>query len=107
MLRKMYTAGINLQVCGTCNARCGLFKNEPYFDEDVSSTMQILVSASSWIAFRLAQMPEEQIYEANGDWNQGMLSVDLPLGSKFDLTIIWDIKGKPYELTVHDVECVK
>jgi hypothetical protein len=65
------------------------------------------ISASSWIAFRLAQMPEEQIYEANGDWNQGMLSVDLPLGSKFDLTVIWDIKGKPYELTVHDVECIK
>ena len=28
--------------CGICNARCGLFKNEPYFDEKVSSTMQIL-----------------------------------------------------------------
>ena len=65
------------------------------------------ISASSWIAFRLAQMPEEQIYEANGDWNQGMLSVDLPLGSDFDLTIIWDIKGKPYEITVHDIKCVK
>lgn len=46
MLKKMYVDGINLQVCGTCNARCGLFKNEPYFDEKLSSTMQIL---ADWI----------------------------------------------------------
>jgi hypothetical protein len=65
------------------------------------------ISASSWIAFRLAQMPEDQIYEANGDWNQGMLSVDLALDNKFDLSIIWDIKGEPYALTIHDIKCVK
>ena len=65
------------------------------------------VSMSSWIAFRLAQMPEEQIYAANGDWNQGMLSIDVPKGSQFDLVIKWDIKGKPYELTIHDIKCVK
>ncbi len=47
MLKQMYTQGINLQVCSTCNARCGLFKNEPYFDEKVSSTMQVL---SDWVA---------------------------------------------------------
>ena len=46
MLKKMYNNGINLQVCGTCNARCGLFKNEPYFDESVSSTMQVL---ADWV----------------------------------------------------------
>ncbi|WP_415396116.1 DsrE/DsrF/TusD sulfur relay family protein [Sulfurimonas sp. CS5] len=46
MLKKMHESGINLQVCGTCNARCGLFKNEPYFDEAISSTMQIL---SDWV----------------------------------------------------------
>ena len=46
MLKKMYKDGINLQVCGTCNARCGLFKNEPYFDNKVSSTMQVL---SDWV----------------------------------------------------------
>ncbi|MFT7003089.1 MAG: hypothetical protein ACJAWW_000423 [Sulfurimonas sp.] len=46
ILKKMYENGINLQACGTCNARCGLFKNEPYFDEKVSSTMQIL---ADWI----------------------------------------------------------
>lgn len=30
----------------TCNARCGLFKNEPYFDEAISLAMQIL---SDWV----------------------------------------------------------
>lgn len=47
MLKKMYKDGIALQVCGTCNARCGLYKNEPYFDENISSTMQIL---SDWVS---------------------------------------------------------
>jgi uncharacterized protein involved in oxidation of intracellular sulfur len=46
MLKKMYANGINLQACGTCNARCGIFKNEPYFDEKITSTMEIL---SNWV----------------------------------------------------------
>ncbi len=46
MLKRMYADGIKLQVCGTCNARCGLFKNEPYFDENVSSTIQVL---TDWV----------------------------------------------------------
>lgn len=46
MLKKMYTQGVQLQACGTCNARCGIFKNEPYFDEKVSSTMQVL---ADWV----------------------------------------------------------
>jgi uncharacterized protein involved in oxidation of intracellular sulfur len=46
MLMKMYADGVKLQACGTCNARCGIFKNEPYFDEKISSTMQVL---SDWV----------------------------------------------------------
>lgn len=46
MLKKMYANGVNLQVCGSYNARCGIFKNEPYFDDNISSTMQIL---SDWV----------------------------------------------------------
>ena len=46
MLKKMYAEGINLQVCGTCNARCGLLKNQPYFDASISSTMKIL---ADWV----------------------------------------------------------
>lgn len=47
MIKQMYQNGVSLQVCGTCNARCGLYKNEPYFDDSISSTMQIL---SDWIS---------------------------------------------------------
>jgi uncharacterized protein involved in oxidation of intracellular sulfur len=46
MLKELYKDGVHLQVCGTCNARCGIFKNEPYFDEKVSSTMKIL---ADWV----------------------------------------------------------
>jgi len=46
MLKNLYAHGVALQVCGTCNARCGLYKNEPYFDPSVSSTMQIL---ADWV----------------------------------------------------------
>ncbi len=46
MLKDLYKDGVAVQVCGTCNARCGLFKNQPYFDESLSSTMQIL---ADWV----------------------------------------------------------
>ena len=59
------------------------------------------------LAFDLAQIPEEQEYEPKGDWNQGMLSVGLPADSVFAITIIWDIAGKPYQLTLNEVNCVK
>ena len=62
---------------------------------------------ASLIAFRLAQLPEEQEYAPNGDWNQGMLSVNVPPGSTLDITVRWDIKGKPYELTLKEVYCAK
>lgn len=46
ILKKMYAQGIQLQACGTCNARCGIFKNEPYLDDKVSSNMQVL---ADWV----------------------------------------------------------
>ena len=47
MLKKMYESGVVLQVCATCSARCGIYKNEPYFDKKVSSTMQVL---ADWVS---------------------------------------------------------
>ena len=47
MLKELYQDGVLLQVCGSCNSRCGMLKNEPYFDEKISSTMQIL---AYWIS---------------------------------------------------------
>lgn len=63
------------------------------------------VKPSALIAFRLAQLPEEQEYEPNGDWNQGMLSINLPIGSTFNITVNWDINGKPYHLKMQEIHC--
>ncbi|MFP4485910.1 MAG: DsrE/DsrF/TusD sulfur relay family protein [Campylobacterales bacterium] len=46
MLKSMYQDGISLQVCGSCQARCGINKNAPYFDENIKSTMGILADWS-------------------------------------------------------------
>jgi hypothetical protein len=64
------------------------------------------VKPSALIAFRLAQIPEEQEYESGGDWNRGMLSVGLTPKAEFDITIRWDIESKPYSLTMHGVKCI-
>jgi hypothetical protein len=79
--------------------------------EWLSQFKLLKVKPSALIAFRFAQIPEEQEYETGGDWNRGMLSVNLPVPTKdkvsqFDITIYWDIKGKPYELTLREVKCV-
>jgi uncharacterized protein involved in oxidation of intracellular sulfur len=44
MLKELYQNGIKLKVCGSCQARCGINKNEPYFDENIKSTMSELAS---------------------------------------------------------------
>lgn len=64
------------------------------------------INPAQWIAFRLSQMPQEQVYE-NGGWNQGIFSLNVPQGSVFDLTIVWDEKGKQNELTLQGLNCEK
>ena len=32
MLKELVSKGVPLKVCGTCKARCGIYKGEPYFD---------------------------------------------------------------------------
>ena len=46
MLKTMYQGGVALQVCGSCQARCGINKNAPYFDENIKSTMNVLADWS-------------------------------------------------------------
>ncbi len=46
MLKEMYKNGVKLKVCGTCQARCGLFKNEPYFAPEIKGTMNDL---AEWV----------------------------------------------------------
>ncbi len=42
MLKDLITKGVPVKVCGTCMARCGIYKNHPYFAGADSSTMQEL-----------------------------------------------------------------
>jgi len=46
MLKDMYNNGIKLKVCATCQARCGIYKNEPYFAEEIKATMNDL---AEWV----------------------------------------------------------
>ena len=46
MLRDLISKGVPVKVCGTCNARCGIYKNEPYFDGANEATMAEL---AAWI----------------------------------------------------------
>ena len=46
MLKALIARGVAVKVCGTCMARCGLYKNEPYFAGAEKSTMQEL---ADWV----------------------------------------------------------
>ncbi len=47
MLKDLIAKGVEVQVCGTCMARCGVHRNEPYYEGAYSSTMAFL---ASWVA---------------------------------------------------------
>ncbi len=46
IIKELYSNGAKLKVCGTCQARCGLHKNEPYFNTEIKGTMDDL---ASWV----------------------------------------------------------
>jgi uncharacterized protein involved in oxidation of intracellular sulfur len=46
MLRELIARGVPVKVCGTCMARCGIYKNQPYFDGAEKSTMPEL---AEWV----------------------------------------------------------
>jgi len=46
MLKDLISRNVPVKVCGTCMARCGLYKNKPYFEGAEKSTMQAL---SEWV----------------------------------------------------------
>ena len=47
MLKALIARGVSVKVCGTCMARCGIYKNHPYFDGAIKSTMPEL---AEWVA---------------------------------------------------------
>lgn len=46
MLRGLISLGAEVKVCGTCMARCGIHKNQPYFAGTEKSTMPEL---AAWV----------------------------------------------------------
>ena len=42
MVKNLIKKGVQVEVCGTCNARCGIHKTVPYYEGANSSTMQKL-----------------------------------------------------------------
>lgn len=46
MLKDLIANKASVKVCGTCMARCGIYKNHPYFDGAEKSTMAEL---ADWI----------------------------------------------------------
>lgn len=47
MLRELIAKDVQVEVCGTCMTRCGLYKNQPYFSGANKSTMSFL---AEWVA---------------------------------------------------------
>lgn len=46
MLRELITRGAPVKVCGTCMARCGIYKNHPYSAGAQTATM---VELAEWV----------------------------------------------------------
>ncbi|MDD4920962.1 MAG: DsrE family protein [Bacteroidales bacterium] len=47
MLKDLIKQEVPVEVCGTCMARCGMYKNYPYFEGANKSTMSFL---ADWVA---------------------------------------------------------
>ena len=62
---------------------------------------------AAMVAFRWAQFPAAHAYEPGGDWNQGMLSIGLNPGAKFDLIVRWEVDGKRYQGELANVRCAR
>lgn len=46
ILKRIITSGAAVKVCGTCMARCGIHRNEPYFEGAHQATMAHL---AEWV----------------------------------------------------------
>ena len=46
MLKNLISSGVIVKVCGSCMSRCGIYKNQPYFEGAEKSTMAAL---AEWV----------------------------------------------------------
>jgi len=87
------------------------YKKKKIYVKDTKYWMDIFkkekITMAQKIGFKFAQIPDFQTYEPNGDWNRGMLSINVPHKSTFDFTINWNIKGKQHELTIKKINCAQ
>lgn len=55
MLKSLIKKGVDVKACSTCMARCGIYKNKPYFSKNLEGHMDDLanwiVNASNVISF--------------------------------------------------------
>lgn len=47
ILKALIAQGVAVKVCGTCMARCGIHKNEPYY---VGATQATMAELAEWVA---------------------------------------------------------
>jgi hypothetical protein len=58
------------------------------------------------VDFSYSLLPAAQTFEP-GDWSQGMITLKLPRGARFDFTYTWMQHGKKFSATVEGVQCAK
>ncbi len=46
MVKNLISSGVMVKVCGTCLARCGIYKNQPYYEGAIQATMPDL---AAWV----------------------------------------------------------
>lgn len=64
------------------------------------------IPASARMAFRYALYPTEHHYDI-GDWNMGMTTYALPLGSRFDLRFTWRENNVSRAATLAGARCAE
>lgn len=65
------------------------------------------VKQAAKIAFRWSTFPTEQSFEANGDYNWGMISFGLKPGTVYDLHVFWKIDGQIQSDWIMGIECAQ
>lgn len=73
-------------------------------DDWLAEWRQRKLAEPSLIAFEWSQHPSTQTFEM-GDWNQGMTTYAMPLGSVFNLKFHWRVNGAIHHATLNDIQC--
>ena len=83
MLRELIAQGVVVKVCGTCMARCGVYKNHPYFDGAEKSTMlgcSASASIEPWLRTQAASKAKHWPWCLNSTTGKVRLGSTLILG---------------------------